>query len=182
MRPSTSVATSVPLIGVSSLPLALPSCATGASFTGLTVKGDGRGVGAPVPSLAVKVKLSVPLKFEVRRVDVGAVGIDHDGRHAPPGGERIGQRRAVDVGRDQRAVDRRILVAAGAAVSAPPAHRSRLDGQGDGRGVAVERAVVCREGELSAAVEVRRRRVGEVARHIHRDGAVLRPPFAPDRV
>ena len=53
----------VPVIGVSSLPLALPSCATGASFTGLTVSVTVAVLEPTVPSLAVKVKLSVPLKF-----------------------------------------------------------------------------------------------------------------------
>ena len=52
----------MPLIGVSSLPLALPFCATGASFTGLTVRVTVAVLEPIVPSLAVKVKLSVPLK------------------------------------------------------------------------------------------------------------------------
>ena len=62
---STSVATSAPLIGVSSLPLALPSCATGASFTAATVSVTVAVLETIVPSLAVKVKLSGPLKLSV---------------------------------------------------------------------------------------------------------------------
>ena len=53
----------MPLIGVSSLPLALPFCATGASFTAATVSVTVAVLEPAVPSLAVKVKLSVPLKF-----------------------------------------------------------------------------------------------------------------------
>ena len=51
------------MIGVSSLPLALAFCATGTSFTAVTVSVTVAVLEPIVPSLAVKVKLSVPLKF-----------------------------------------------------------------------------------------------------------------------
>ncbi len=58
-----SVATSVPLIALSSLPLAEPFCAAGGSFTGLTVMLSVAVLLSTYPSLALNVKLSLPLKF-----------------------------------------------------------------------------------------------------------------------
>jgi len=61
---SMSVASSVPLMTLSSLPLAAPFCATGASFTGLTVRLIVAVLDVAEPlSVALKLKLSAPLKF-----------------------------------------------------------------------------------------------------------------------
>ena len=58
---STSVATSVPVAGVSSAVVRVPSCATGASLTAVTVMETVATFESSEPSLAWKVKLSVPL-------------------------------------------------------------------------------------------------------------------------
>src|SRR5687768_8820945 len=60
--PSTSVATSVVATAVSSSVVALPLFATGASLTAFTVIVTVTAAEDRVPSVAVYVKLSVPLK------------------------------------------------------------------------------------------------------------------------
>ena len=59
--PSASVACSVIPTAVSSSVVALPSSATGASFTGVTVIVTVAVFESAVPSFALKVKLSGPL-------------------------------------------------------------------------------------------------------------------------
>ncbi len=58
-----SLASTWPLMTVSSLPEADPSVATGASFTGVTVRLTLATLLSSKPSLALKLKLSEPLKF-----------------------------------------------------------------------------------------------------------------------
>ncbi len=61
MSPSTSVAVTLPMTGVSSSVLLLESAATGASFTAVTVSVTVLAAESSVPSFALKVKLSLPL-------------------------------------------------------------------------------------------------------------------------
>ncbi len=61
VSPSTSVAVTLPVTGVSSFVLLLESLATGASFTAVTVSVTVFVAESAVPSLALKVKLSEPL-------------------------------------------------------------------------------------------------------------------------
>ena len=63
---------------------------------------DGRGVGADRAVARREGEAVGAVEVQVRRVGVGAVGVDHDGAVRRLGAKRIGQRRAVDVGRDQR--------------------------------------------------------------------------------
>ena len=61
MSPSTSVATSVPLAGVSSGVVSVPFTATGASLTAVTVIDTVATFESSTPSFALNVKLSGPL-------------------------------------------------------------------------------------------------------------------------
>ena len=64
---STSVATSVPASGVSSAVAKARSCATGASFTGVTVSETVATFESSEPSFATYVKPSAPLKSSAGR-------------------------------------------------------------------------------------------------------------------
>ncbi len=61
VSPSTSVAVTLPVTGVSSLVLLLESLATGASFTAVTLSVTVFAAESSVPSFALNVKLSLPL-------------------------------------------------------------------------------------------------------------------------
>ena len=59
-----SAAATLPVFALlSSATVSAPSLATGASFTAVTVMVTVAGAESAVPSLAVKVKLSLPLKL-----------------------------------------------------------------------------------------------------------------------
>ncbi len=61
VSPSTSVAVTLPVTGMSSLVLLLESAATGASLTAVTVSVTVFVAESTVPSFALNVKLSEPL-------------------------------------------------------------------------------------------------------------------------
>ncbi len=61
VSPSTSVAVTLPVTGVSSFVLLLESLATGASFTAVTVSVTVFVDESSVPSFPLNVKLSLPL-------------------------------------------------------------------------------------------------------------------------
>ena len=135
---------------------------------------DGRNVGAGSAVTGGVGEAVAAVEVRVRRVAAGAVGVDHDGSMQCLRDERIGQGLAVDVGCDQRAIERRVLVDGAVAELRHRGVVHRVDRQADGGGVGAAGAVIGREGEAVGAVEVRFRRVGVGAVGVDHDGAVRR--------